>query len=115
MILFFTDNVFYLKIFSNEGQKIEEKKYTKCFDCDKIKDGLVLRTRRSGDYLRVTAKGGKKKLKDYMIDAKIPKEERDSILLLADGPEIWWVVSQRRERPCRGRHESSSADTDWRW
>ena len=92
----FTDNVFYLKIFSNEGQKIEEKKYTKCFDCDKIKDGLVLRTRRSGDYLRVTAKGGKKKLKDYMIDAKIPKEERDSILLLADGPEIWWVVGYRR-------------------
>ena len=92
----FTDNGFHLKIFSNEGQKIEEKKYTKCFDCDKIKDGLVLRTRRSGDYLRVTAKGGKKKLKDYMIDAKIPKEERDSILLLADGPEIWWVVGYRR-------------------
>lgn len=77
-------------------ERIEEKKYTKCFDCDKIKDGLVLRTRRSGDYLRVTAKGGKKKLKDYMIDAKIPKEERDSILLLADGPEIWWVVGYRR-------------------
>ena len=77
-------------------KQIEEKKYTKCFDCDKIKDGLVLRTRRSGDYLRVTAKGGKKKLKDYMIDAKIPKEERDSILLLADGPEIWWVVGYRR-------------------
>ena len=77
-------------------ERIEEKKYTKCFDCDKIKDGLVLRTRRSGDYLRVTAKGGKKKLKDYMIDAKIPKEERDSVLLLADGPEIWWVVGYRR-------------------
>ncbi len=77
-------------------ERIEEKKYTKCFDCDKIKDGLVLRTRRSGDYLRVTAKGGKKKLKDYMIDAKIPREERDSILLLADGPEIWWVVGYRR-------------------
>lgn len=30
-----------------------------------------------------------------MIDAKIPKG-RDSILLLADGPEIWWVVGYRR-------------------
>ena len=88
--------IFETKIFHYKNQKIEEKKYTKCFDCDKIKDGLVLRTRRSGDYLRVTAKGGKKKLKDYMIDAKIPKEERDSILLLADGPEIWWVVGYRR-------------------
>ena len=88
--------IFETKIFHYKNQKIEEKKYTKCFDCDKIKDGLVLRTRRSGDYLRITAKGGKKKLKDYMIDAKIPKEERDSILLLADGPEIWWVVGYRR-------------------
>ena len=41
-------------------ERIEEKKYTKCFDCDKIKDGLVLRTRRSGDYLRVTQKAGKR-------------------------------------------------------
>ena len=87
---------FTIKVFSYSGEKILEKKYTKCFDCDKIKDGLVLRTRRSGDYLRVTAKGGKKKLKDNLIDAKIPKEERDSILLLADGPEIWWVVGYRR-------------------
>ena len=87
-------------------EKIEEKKYTKCFDCDKIKDGLVLRTRRSGDYLKVTAKGGKKKLKDYMIDAKIPREERDSILLLADGPEIWWVVGYRVGESGRVRRDT---------
>ena len=87
-------------------ERIEEKKYTKCFDCDKIRDGLVLRTRRSGDYLRVTAKGGKKKLKDYMIDAKIPREERDSILLLADGPEIWWVVGYRRGESGRVREDA---------
>ncbi len=89
-------------------ERIEEKKYTKCFDCDKIKDGLVLRTRRSGDYLRVTAEGGKKKLKDYMIDAKIPREERDSILLLADGPEIWWVVGYRRGESGRVREDTKA-------
>ncbi|WP_461882878.1 tRNA lysidine(34) synthetase TilS [Fusicatenibacter sp.] len=89
-------------------ERIEEKKYTKCFDCDKIKDGLVLRTRRSGDYLRVTAKGGKKKLKDYMIDAKIPREERDSILLLADGSEIWWVVGYRAGESGRVREDTKA-------
>lgn len=92
----------------NFPERIEEKKYTKCFDCDKIKDGLMLRTRRSGDYLRVTASGGKKKLKDYMIDAKIPKEERDSILLLADGPEIWWVVGYRVGESARVRKDTKT-------
>ena len=89
-------------------ERIEEKKYTKCFDCDKIRNGLVLRTRRSGDYLRVTAEGGKKKLKDYMIDAKIPREERDSIWLLADGPEIWWVVGYRIGESGRVRKDTKA-------
>ena len=56
--------------------------------------------------MKVTAKGGKKKLKDYMIDAKIPREERDSILLLADGPEIWWVVGYRVGESGRVRRDT---------
>ncbi|MCI5649284.1 MAG: tRNA lysidine(34) synthetase TilS [Fusicatenibacter sp.] len=72
-----------------------ENKYTKCFDCDKISGNLVLRTRKSGDYLTINPSGGRKKLKDYMIDAKIPREQRDSVLLLADGDEILWIVGYR--------------------
>ena len=55
----------------------------------------MLRTRLPGDYLVVNASGGQKKLKDYFIDRKIPKEDRDHVLLLADGPHILWVVGQR--------------------
>ena len=65
-------------------ERISENKYTKCFNYDKIKAGLVLRTRERGDFLTVRSDGGKKKLKDYMIDAKIPREQRDSVLLVAD-------------------------------
>ncbi len=74
---------------------LKEKKYTKWISYDTIKDNLLLRTRRPGDYLVVNAQGGTKKLKDYLIDQKIPRDMRDRILLLADGPHILWVVGWR--------------------
>ncbi|MBQ0028111.1 MAG: tRNA lysidine(34) synthetase TilS [Lachnospiraceae bacterium] len=74
---------------------IEDNKYTKYFDYDKIKCSLVVRTRHPGDYLIISDKGQKKNLKDYMINEKIPKEEREDILLVADGEQIMWVVGYR--------------------
>lgn len=74
---------------------IEGKIYTKCFNCDIINGNLQIRTRKSGDYLVVNKDGGRKKLKDYFIDCKIPKEQRDEILLLADGSHILWIIGGR--------------------
>ncbi|MCD8012227.1 MAG: tRNA lysidine(34) synthetase TilS [Lachnospiraceae bacterium] len=74
---------------------LEEKKYTKWISYDTIKGNLRLRIRRTGDYLVVNAQGGRKKLKDYFIDQKIPRAMRDRILLLADGPHILWVIGYR--------------------
>ena len=89
------DDPFALKIFSNEGQKIEEKMYTKWLDYDKIKQELSIRTRQPGDFLVVDEKGSRKKLNRYFIDEKIPSEERDSVLLLCAGSEVLWVVGGR--------------------
>lgn len=72
-----------------------EKIYTKWIQCDIIKVNLQLRTRKAGDYIIVDAKGSKKKLKDYFIDLKIPRDERDDILLLANGNEIVWIIGYR--------------------
>jgi tRNA(Ile)-lysidine synthase len=82
-------------------EKIPQKKYTKWLDYDRIKTGLVLRTRKKGDYLVINAEGGKKKLKDYLIDCKIPAEKRDGILLLASGSEVLWVVGCRISENCK--------------
>lgn len=78
-----------------ENQIIAEKKYTKWFDYDTIKNKLQIRTRKSGDYLTVNAQGGRKTLKKYFIDEKILQEERDFIPLLADGSHILWAVGYR--------------------
>lgn len=72
-----------------------ENKYTKWINCDTIKDTLLLRTRRDGDYIIVNDNGARKKLKDFFIDKKIPRDERNRIWLLAKGSEIIWIVGYR--------------------
>jgi tRNA(Ile)-lysidine synthase len=41
---------------------------------------------------------GKKKLKDYFIDCKIPRDERDKIGIFTIDDEIAWIVGKRRDR-----------------
>ena len=77
-----------------KDQKIEEKQYTKCFDYDKIKDTVLLRYRQTGDYLEL-AGTGKKTVKRYMIDRKIPAAVRDSVPVFADGSHVLWIVGYR--------------------
>lgn len=87
----------YVKIsFENnvDFKNIPERIYTKWFDCDKI-DKLSVRTRLSGDYLVIDEKGTRKKLKEYLIEEKIPKEERGQLLLLAQGSHVLWVIGHR--------------------
>lgn len=84
-----------LKDFDGDMGKISEKTYTKWFDYDIIKHNVLLRYRMPGDYLQVELSGGTKKLKDYMIDRKIPRRERDFLPLVADGSHILWVVGHR--------------------
>ena len=43
----------------------------------------------------INAKGGRKKLKDYLIDQKIPVRQREQIQLFADGSHILWVPGGR--------------------
>ena len=86
---------FSAEIFSYEGQKIEEKKYTKWLDYDRIVKNPCIRTRQTGDYMVINAQGNTKKLNRCMIDEKIPSEKRDEIPLIACGNEILWMVGSR--------------------
>ena len=52
---------------------------------------LFARSRRMGDRFHPHGLDGSKKLKDYFIDKKIPRKERDRILLIADENEILWI------------------------
>ena len=79
----------------NERKIFPIKNYTKCFDYDKIIKGVFLRTRKSGDYLEINKSHGKKSLQDYLVNEKVPKADRDRVVLLADNSHILWVVGKR--------------------
>ena len=74
---------------------IPQKIYTKWFDYDIIKSSLYIRTRQAGDNIVIDEKGHQKKLKSWFVDEKIPKEVRDSQLLLAENNDILWVLGHR--------------------
>lgn len=94
------------EIEANKGQIIPQKTYTKWLDYDTIKDSLDFRTRKQGDYLVVNHEGGRKKLKDYLIDEKVPKNKRDELCLLAAGSDILWVLGYRISEKYKIRSET---------
>jgi tRNA(Ile)-lysidine synthase len=103
VVLALPDGRLHLRIrdFSGNMQEIPKKTYTKWFDYGKIKSGLRLRRRESGDYLKIDAAGHTKKLKEYFVNEKIPAAKRDAIWLLATGSEILWVAGGRIGAGCK--------------
>ncbi len=82
----------------NEVSVKTDSDFIKCFDCDLIpgsEAGLHVRTRCDGDRFSPLGMSGSKKLKDYFIDEKIPRMERDNIPLVCAGNDIIWVVGYR--------------------
>ena len=51
--------------------------------------------RRDGDYMMISPKGGRKKLKSFFIDNKIEPDKRMQIPLLTCDNEVLWVVGMR--------------------
>lgn len=84
-----------IRIFPNKNQIIPRKKYTKWFSYDKISNDFQIRTRQPGDYLIINHLGQKKKLKEYLVEEKVPLCIRNQIPLVARGHEIIWVVGYR--------------------
>lgn len=77
--------------------ELDGSHHKQVFDLDKLSD-LKLRTRKAGDYFYPWAMEGKKKIKDFFIDEKIPPFLRNHIPLLISGEDIVWVVGWRPDR-----------------
>lgn len=76
------------------SEKIPTNRYTKWLDYDRIEKPLMIRSRQTGDYIALSG-GGRKSVKAYMVDEKIPAGSRDSIPVIASGSHVVWIVGYR--------------------
>ena len=67
-------------------------------DADKIKYPFVIRSRKPGDRFIPFGMKQMVKLKDFLINCKVPKYERDYIPIFDDGEKIFWVTGKRLDQ-----------------
>jgi|CXWL01.1.fsa_nt_gi tRNA(Ile)-lysidine synthase len=70
---------------------------------------VTVRCRRPGDRLRPLGAPGERKLKDVLIDHRVPRERRDRLPLVAIGERVVWVPGVTIDESCRVAPGSSSA------
>ena len=88
------------------ADKFPDGKFQAVFDLDRLQLPLTLRQRRDGDRFHPFGMRGTKKLKDFLIDAKIPRQQRERVPVLVNGIEIIWVVGYRTSEPFKIRAET---------
>ena len=64
-------------------------------DADKLRFPLTLRRWREGDWFIPYGMTGRKKVSDYLIDAKVSTPEKQRQFVLLSGDEIVWLVGRR--------------------
>ena len=76
--------------FSKSVYEISKTNGNLKFDGDKIPDGANIRTRREGDVFKKFG-GGTKKLKEFLIDKKIPLSKRDELPVIAKDNVVYLI------------------------
>lgn len=71
------------------------------FDIERLKMPIRVRSRVPGDFFYPSMFGRRKKLQDYLVDEKVPRDERDAVPLLISGDDIIWVVGYRADERYR--------------
>lgn len=64
-------------------------------DADKLRFPLTLRRWREGDWFIPFGMTGRKKVSDFLIDAKVPLPEKQRQFVLLSGDDIVWLVGRR--------------------
>lgn len=101
---------------SHESVTLPDGKFKAIFDYEKLRQvfaepsletcPLTVRNRRQGDRFQPYGMRGTKKIKDFLIDAKVPRYKRDSIPLLVRGDEILWVIGYTTSESFKIGHDT---------
>lgn len=89
----------YLKVLPQNAK--EHIPLTAIIDADKISYPFSIRPRMAGDRFMPLGMQSSKKLKDFFIDEKVSKYDRDLIPIFDDGEKLFWVVGHRVDERVR--------------
>ncbi len=70
-------------------------------DAAAMKFPLRIRPRAAGDFFFPMGFGRRKKLQDFFVDAKVPRDERDMVPIVVSGDDIVWVAGYRADHRFR--------------
>ncbi len=74
---------------------LEKSPSVASLDTNKLKFPLIVRKWQNGDSFVPFGMKGKKKISDYLIDAKVPLHKKDSIYVVESAGEIVWLIGYR--------------------
>ncbi len=79
----------------DEVESYGDGKKVAVFDADKVGGVLSVRPREKGDFFYPLGFGRRKKLQDFFVDEKVPRDERDAVPIIASGNNIVWIAGYR--------------------
>jgi tRNA(Ile)-lysidine synthase len=90
-----------------EIESFETTDSNTCYcDADKIEGELTVRSRRPGDRLEPLGMTGTQKVKDLLINAKVPQSRRDLVPIFCQGDQPIWVAGYRMDQRFRITEET---------
>jgi tRNA(Ile)-lysidine synthase len=95
-------------VISPSGYKVEENDgFCAYFDLNRTGSRLTVRSPSPGDYFQPLGMGQPKKLRRFMIDARIPRLWRRFIPVVTSPERVIWVVGYRIDGHCRVTGDTS--------
>lgn len=94
---------------SYDFYKNSSKKNRVFYSLENLDDiSIKIRYRVNGDYFTAMKNGKRKKLKDFFIDEKIDRKDRDKIPLLFINNKLAWIVGKRRSEDFKVKYEDTN-------
>ena len=91
----FYDHQFTFSLISPMTEPIDKSLNIAYLDMEKLTFPLTLRKWKKGDYFYPLGMKQKKKVSDFLVDQKIPRIMKETILILASKQEICWLAGLR--------------------
>jgi tRNA(Ile)-lysidine synthase len=86
---------------STDAGAVCDGKSSVFLDAGNMQFPLIVRSRDAGDFFYPFGFGKKKKIQDFFVDEKVPRDKRDRVPIVLSGNDIIWVAGFRADERFR--------------